>query len=284
MTRKLAGWGTAAVAIVAMTASETSAQFGEQRDVEIYSSKRSFFERSGFGALALMPHVTSKPEAAIEFEYITLPRSGRYRMRHPDASSGSPDWWFIVNHRRGAGASRLHTYVGVFVAKRLEESQGGVLELYRNAGWRRLEEAELRPEETEFEEVQLEEFKDNYPYLTEFFELQNSTSTLEPFEQRFGGWHAIPDADASESSWLERDNWLSRDRVDECFRAIGTARPTGENIYFQARLIRFQVTMGLNSRRPVAWSVDLEDADAFYLKTFSPEGINIDREYCVEKQ
>ena len=270
MTPRLVYWTTVAVAaaFVSLAASETAGQFGDQRNLDVYNSKRSFFERSGFGALALMPHVTSQPEAAIEYEYITLPGSGRYHLTHPDA--GVPDWWFIVNHRSGSRASDVHTYVGVFIAKLLKSPQRDSLELFRNAGWLKLEDTALG------------EFRDDYPAWTDFFELQDSTSSQESFAQEFGDWHAIPDPDTpDESSWLERDNWFNRDRVAECFRAVG--RPAGDNVYFQARLIRFQVTMELNSRQPVAWNVTLNDADAFFLKTFSPEGIDIDREYCVDK-
>ena len=267
---RLVYWSTVAVAtgIVAVAPGNTAAQFGDPGTPDVYTSKRSFFERSGFGALAVMPHVTSESEAANEYEYIALPSSGRYDITHPEGTI--PNWWFIVNHRSGSRASTAYTYVGVFIAKRLESPQRDSVELFRNAEWLRLGDT-------------LDAFNDNYQSRTDFFELQDSTSRQESFEQEFGNWHAIPDKDNDESSWLERDNWLSRARVAACFSAVGGTRPTDDNVYYQARLIRFRVTRGLNSRQPVAWEVTLDDADAFFLKTFSPEGIDMDREYCVFK-
>lgn len=256
------------VAITCAAASDSWGQFRVQRDVHVYNTKRSFFQRSGFGALALTPNVTSKPQAVIASEYITLPASGRYDISRRRAPHG--DWWFIVNHRSGAEVSERHTYVGVFVAKRLEFPLASSLQLIRNAGWR------------ELDGVELGAFENTYESWTEFFDLQDASVSQGAFEQRFGDWHAIPDPRTDESSWVHRRNWHSASRVSDCFEAIGGERASGSNVFFQAILIRFQVTSESNSRYPVAWSIGLRDADALFLKTFSPEGIDLAGEYCVE--
>ena len=214
-----------------------------------------------------MPNVTSKLQAVREFEYLALPGSGRYRIARPTA--GSPDWWFIVNHRSGSGASQFHTYIGIFIAKRLEHPLANSLQLLRNGGWHKLGGGDLK------------DFQHTYESWADFFDLQDTDASQESFQQIFGDWHAIPDPRTDESSWLQRRNWLSKPRLDECFQAIGGQRPASSNVFFQARLIRFRVTAELNSRSPVVWSIGLRDADAFFMKTFSPEGIDLNGEYCV---
>ena len=267
MATKLSLFQIAISATMICVASESSGQYADQRELDVYNSKRTFFERSGFGAVALMPHVTSESESAIEFEYITFPESGRYHIAHPRAASR--DWWFILNHRSGSGASQQHTYAGVFVAKRLKGPLDSQLQLLRNAGWSELSGADL------------EEFEDTHQSWTDFFELQDSDATEESFEQALGDWHAIPDPQTDESSWIHRRHWLSKPRVDECFQAIGGKQSADTDIFYQAHLIRFQITSGSNSRSPVDWRIGLRDADAFFIKTFSPEGIDLNGEYCV---
>ena len=219
---------------------------------------------SGFGTLALLPHVTSRSEAAFEYEFITLPTSGLYSIPRERGRTG--DWWFLVNHRSGSGASDVHTYVGILIAKRLARPLASSLQLMRNADWR------------ELNGVNLGAFDNTYQSWTEFFELQNADASRESFTEAFGDWHALPDPRADDSSWLHRSNWLNKDSVDQCFRSI-SGQPN--NIFFQARLIRFRVTTSSNSRSPVVWNVGLRDADAFYIRTFSPEGIDLHGEYCV---
>ena len=254
-------------ALICLPGGEAAGQFDAPRQVEVYSSKRSFFMRSAFGTLALLPNVTSRSEAAFEFEFITLPTSGLYSV--PRGRGGTGDWWFLVNHRSGSGASEVHTYVGILIAKRLERPLANSLQLMRNAGWR------------ELDGVDLGSFENTYPSWTEFFDLQDADASRESFTEAFGDWHALPDPRADESSWLHRNNWLNKDSVDRCFQSTGEPPSSDSNIFFQARLIRFRVTTSSNSQSPVAWNVGLRDADAFYMRTFSPEGIDLHGEYCV---
>ena len=270
MKIKLFLWTVTLVsAIPSVVKSQTINDQFVDRSPDIYNTKQSFFERSGFGAVAVMPHVTSRDRAAIEFEYITLPGSGHYRIARRNLQSPA-DWWFIVNHRSGSTASPLYTYIGVFIAKRLPQPLGSPLQLLRNRGWR------------EQESDNLAEFSNTYESFTEFLELQREDANQELFQQAFGDWHAIPDTRTDESSWMQRRNWLIDVRVDQCFSAIGGPRPASSNVLFQAHLIRFRVTEQSNSRSPVVWRIGLRDADAFYLKTFSPEGVDLSGEYCVD--
>ena len=268
-TRSLVCIVTLLVAIPFVVDSQTLNDDFVERSLDTYNTKQSFFERSGFGAVAVMPHVISRARAAIEYEYMTLRRSGRYRIARRNLQSPA-DWWFIVNHRSGSTASPLYTYVGVFIAKRLARPLSSPLQLLRNTGWRGQGGNDL------------EEFSDIYESLTNFFELQDEDASQDSFEQEFGNWHAIPNAQTDEPSWVHRRNWLSQPRVDQCFGAIGGARSASSNVLYQAHLIRFRVTEQSNSRSPVVWRVGLRDADALFLKTFSPGSVDLTGEYCVE--
>lgn len=256
-------------AIPSVAESQESIEQFVDRTTNAYNSKRSFFASSGFGAVAVMPHVISQDQAKIENEYITLPSSGKYRIVRGRLQSPA-DWWFVVNHRRGSGGSQFYAYIGVFIAKRLAQPLDSPLQLSRNGGWRSQGQEDL------------ERFDRLFGSLVPFFELQHEDASQDAFRQEFGNWHAIPDAQTDESSWLSRRSWLSKDRVEECFSAIGGTRPASSNVMVQARLIRFRVTERLNSRSPVVWRVGLRDADSFYLKTFSPVNVDLSGEYCVE--
>lgn len=242
----------------------------ESRSPHLYISKRSFFESSGFGALALMPNVVSRKGAAFEHQYITLSRSGMYRLARRRLKSRAI-WWFIVNHRRGAGPSPHYTYIGVFIAKKFARPIDKPLHLYRNEGWQENDKAPHPFELSRDPEL-----------LGPFFELQRegSLQSLGMFQGKFAYWHATPDAQKDESSWAFRTSWLSKPRAEECFGAVGHQGPADSALY-QGRLIRFRETELLNSLYPVVWDVDLGDADAFYMKTFSPTA-GLSREYCVD--
>ena len=269
MTKKFLSCSLALVcAVPTVTSTAVSEQYVDYRNPDVYNSKRNFFERSGFGALAVMPNVTSQSIAANEYEYITLSISGLYRIARQRLRS--PDWWFILNHRSGSRVSDRHTYAGVFIAKRLKQPQAIPLELFRSTGW-----YELGPDS-------LDEFTKTYESLEEFFELQHDGAMQNSFEQVFGGWHAKPDIETNESSWHQRKNWLIKSSIDRCFQAIGEGKFDESKVFFQARLIRFRVTTGLNSRSPVVWNIGLRQADAFFIKTFSPQSVDFNGEYCVD--
>ena len=238
------------------------------RTTDFYDLKRDFFELSGFGALAIMPNVTSDSEKANEFEYITFGMSGKYRIARGRMRSPA-DWWFIVNHRRGSGASTRYSYIGVFVAKRLAQPLSRQLHLHRNDGW------------TTREGTELGDFDDTYTSWRRFLELQGDNGTEEAFGREFGDWHAISDTPSGEYSWVDRNSWSNDRRVEECFSAIGGGLG-GADVMFQAHLIRFRVTESSNSRAPVAWQTGLRNADALYVKTFSPEAGDLTGEYCIE--
>ena len=269
MTRKLISCSLAlACAVHIVIPSAVFAQNFDYRDSAVYNSKRNFFETSGFGALAIMPNVTSQALAVIENEYIALPVSGLYRIGRGRVNS--PDWWFIVNHRSGSRVSERPTYIGVLIAKRLRQPQARPLELFRNTGW-----FGSGPDG-------LEGFQRTYESFEKFFELQDRESQQYPFEQAFGEWHARPETE-SESSWIYRSYWRSSSSIEECFQGQDIAvQQAGEaNILFQARLIRFRVTIGTNSPSPVIWDIGLRQAGAVFVKTFSPLGADFDGEYCV---
>ena len=267
MIRSLVSCSLALAWIVPIGIVGTVSAQSDYSNSEAYNSKRSFFETSGFGALAVMPNVTSQREAVIEYEYIALPHSGLYRIERNRLKS--PDWWFIVNHRSGSKVSDRPTYIGVLIAKRLRQPQARPLELFRNAGW-----SEPGPDG-------LNGFHGTYELLEEFFKLQDSGAEQYSFEQAFGKWHANPNTESIESSWGYRSYWRSSTSVEECFQDIGGQQYDESNLLFQARLVRFRVTSGTNSRSPVAWDIGLREADAFFIKTFSPQGADFDGEYCV---
>lgn len=270
MTTRLILWSTAlalAGTVMAVAAGgQAQGDFSEERHEERLPGKAAFFRDSGLGAVAMMPNVTSRNNAPFEREYYTLGGSGRYGLDLDE------EGWFIVNHR--SSFARGHTYVGVLVAKRFGGSLGRELELYRNDGWHGAPNV--------FQRIPVGKG------WGDFLALQDSTQNN--FEDEFGDWHAVFAPQASESSQASDDasswyyrNWLDesiRARVDECFRAID-GQPSSD-VFYEVRLLRFQFTEGLNSRYPVVWDVGLRNVGAFYMRTFSPAGIDFDGEYCIE--
>ena len=270
MTRRLVSCSiVVACAVSIVIASSVSAQSVDYINSETYNSKRSFFASSGFGTLAVLGNVTSQREARIENEYIALPDSGLYRI-HRNWLKSPYDWWFIVNHRSGSNLPDHATYIGVLIVKRLKTSQVRPLELYRNKGW-----FGSRPDDG------LDVFQRTYRSLENFFELQDTDSSQKSFEKEFGNWHAKPDTEPSESSWRDRSYWRSSSSVEECFQDISRLQSDQSNLLFQGRLIRFRVTTGTNSPSPVVWNIGLRQANAVFIKTFSPLGADFNGEYCV---
>ncbi|MDE0179476.1 MAG: hypothetical protein OXP36_12890 [Gammaproteobacteria bacterium] len=266
MPTRLMSYGLAWIigaAAISVAATQTSELFGDEQTTTLYDRKETFYEQSGFGGLAVMPNVTSRRDARIEYEYIALPDPGRYRLARRNLRSPS-DWWFVFNHRLGDQPAEPHSFVGVLIAKRLRTRPVNSLELFRNANW------SVSNPDTPFRAL--------FESSAEFFELQDSEAILESFEQEFGIWHARPDPNG-EFSWRHRGYWLDP-RVGECFRSVGS-RET-RHVLFEARLLRFQPTNGTNTQFPVVWNIRTGNTDALFVRTFSPRGADVGGEYCVE--
>lgn len=249
--------------IIPAAAAGPSELFGDEKATRVYDRKETFYEQSGFGALAVMPNVTSRRSARIEYEYITMPAPGRYRIARRDLRSPS-EWWFVFNHRIGDQPMEPHSFVGVLIAKRLSSPPVNSLELFRNVGW------SVTDPNTPFRALRAS--------WAEFFGLQRNEGVREFFEQEFGSWHARPDS-GEDSSWQHRGYWLDPS-VDECFRSVGNRQTS--NLLFEAQLIRFRPTSETNSQRPVVWRIGTGNRDALFVRTFSPRGADVGGQYCLE--
>lgn len=242
-----------------------------------YLSRSHFYEDSGLGTVAIMPHVTTEEGAEWAAEYIPLPKNGTYHILRTRIDT--KDWWFVANHRSGSVDQALGTYVGVLIAKRVNKDQKEQLQLYRNEDWRGSKDKKLEP------------FNDKYRRVEKFFKLQKDEieqdsnteqEALRRFEELFGEWHARPEKDSQDSSWEERFYWPIDHKVRECFLSVGNRQFIESNIFFQARLLRFRPTTEVNPRNPVAWSIGTGGTTALFIMTFSPYGDNnFDGEYCV---
>lgn len=250
-----------AAIMLSIAPSGSYAQIDVYPKLDPYHSKRLFFETSPFGTLALMPNVRSPSQAKLEHQYMAFPKSGSYDI--PARS----EWWFVVNHRKSVAATDDYTYVGVFIARLLSAEQIEPLKLQRNEGW--------------YSGQDLDAMDEDFISWSNFFVLQDSDAE-EAFRQEYGEWHALPDSEARNSSWFHRDRWLSDDSINSCFGDVIGQEPDSSFISYRAHLIRFQVTSGVNTQRPVAWNVaELNMARGIFVKTFSPEGVGLNLEYCL---
>ena len=242
-----------------------------------FLSRSHFYEDSGLGAVAIMPHVTTEEGAEWAAEYIPLPKNSTYHISRTRIDTR--DWWFVANHRSGSVDQVLGTYVGVLIAKRVNDDQKEQLQLYRNEDWRGSKDNKLGP------------FEDKYRGVEDFFRLQDDETeqdanteqdALRKFEELFGKWHARPEKQRKDSSWDERFYWPIKHKVKKCFQSVGNRQFIASNIFFQARLLRFTPTTEVNPRNPVVWNIGTGGTTALFIMTFSPYGgNNFDSEYCM---
>ncbi len=237
-----------------------------------------------------MPRIYSREEANTARRYNTLsPRACIRRTSFSRRQTDSAPWWFIFNHRDSERASD-HTYMGLLVVKRMREPQLKPLQLFRNIGWR-------EPKE-EFSAQYDQDLLGQFPTL-------HQKEQEGAFRKAFGRWHAALNTELS--SWDHREYWPSMydartfpkaNRPDvrtarRCFEEIDRRREEiGERrrysgLFYQARLIQFQVTPKTDSHHPVVWSIRLGSqqnpiVDAFFISTFSPLGNAFSNKYCVE--
>lgn len=254
------------LAILLMLSETSFAQEAPDRLTD-FRSKRSFYEQSGFGALALMPNVQQPSQARIEHQYIAMTRSGYYENVRDRMKSS--DWWFVINHRSTAFSDRDSIYVGVLAVKRQKLVQREPIALYRNSGW-------FNPANS-----RLGEFDGNYASLESFLRLQSQIAIYDAFSRVFGEWHARPREGDEESSWRLREYWEDQSSVRECFERAGGGDWDPSRLLFEAKLIRFAVTSGTNSQSPLTWYTGVSDTGTLFVRTFSPTSQALYKEYCL---
>ena len=246
--------------------SQTRCQNLEEADTRAYDKQALFYEQSGTGTLAMMPNVKRLDQAKLEHEFLAFPSPGRYRV-----SRVSP--WFVVNHRVTSApqSSLTPTYLGVIVAKIVRQDYKHRLELYRDAdGW-------------EAEGVHREQYEE----LDGFFEIHaRKDADLAAFQEVFppapsAPWHSRLEGDGGRSSWLSRTEWVPPEGgcLNELLKERGIAP---ERVFVQGYLLSFSPTQRSTSSYPVAWSTNLEVAEAMYVRTFSPLSSDFAREYFIE--
>ena len=266
MTRRLVH-GMAVLFVSAVAAFATSQNpFVDIRETETHTAKVDFFRGTTLGTLAMMPNVRSTREVPVEHTYIRFPSSGRYSVSRSTMSGD--DWWFVINHRTTVLGPNA-TYMGVLIAKLFETELDRPLQLFRNPGWRRSTDDVLPLLSRGFRSIH------------DFLQLQEEGQRQATFEEEFGVWHANPYGNADESSWDDRDRWLTRQSVEQCFRSTGSELSQGNMVMYDARLIGFQTTSKTNSPSPVHWNMNTAGVNVLYIKTFSPIRGDFGGEYCV---
>lgn len=251
---------------------DSVAQCPNEQETKTYDSKTKFFRDSGAGVMAIMPNVKSQKEAKSEYKYVAFKKSGTYKLEGNIAQKN--DFWFVNNHRLGDSTSddlSSHTYIGVMIAKVLlhQDNLAYPLHLRRNEKWFDLE-----------DNKSLSSFRgQSSSTATEFMKIQHKKD-LELFKDKFGDWHALANKEPRLSSWEQRKEWS--DYNLDCLKQISNSNNlTDSNILVEARLMKFQPTNMDNPEKPVAWKVQLGEAEAVYIKTFSPISPDFVKEYYI---
>ena len=243
--------------VVADENSPTAADCTQLHSVA-YTSKRSFYRRSGAGTLARMPNVVVARDLVGAASFDAFVESGTYTLKRD-----RPEAWFVINHRLD-NAQPDATYIGVLVVKALRRDQQSPLWLYRNSGWTPATNA-------------------SYPLpfhtLEDFFARQGTDSTLDAFQAEFGIWHGKPTENSPIDSWANRREWHRSPSSCGAFQRFDVNSTTSALV--TAHLIGFRPTRKDDSTSPVTLKVRLSDAEAIYIATFSPASPDFSRDYTL---
>ncbi len=262
----MARWGTWILTAWAfmISAPEALAACPSNREAQRIQSKKDFYTTTSPGTVALMPNVTDRSHAPIEHEYLVFKEPGTYTLSQNVAKSSQ--WWLVTNHTREASSP---SYLGILILKFFEDELKRPVELVRNKGWHRSQNA------------MLEEVRDQFSWFNDFFELQKQAGTLEQFDERFVEWHAIPSG-SDKNSWDHRAEWQMEveDLKNSVRKKAGWSQKPIHTL-LQARLFRYETTQHWNTRAPLVWDIGTDGLEAIFIKTFSPAGHEFARQYCI---
>ena len=223
-----------------------------------YTSKSSFYRRSGAGTLARMPNVVVERDLIGAAKYDAFVESGTYMLKR-----GRPEAWFVINHRLDDPHPNA-TYLGVLVVKALRREQQSPLWLYRNSGWTPASNAS---------------YPLSFHTLQDFFARQGTNSTLDAFQAEFGVWHGAPGDNSRVESWANRREWHRSPFPCGAFERFDVNSTNSALV--TAHLIGFHPTRKDDSTSPVTLKVRLSDAESIYIATFSPVSPDFSRDYTL---
>lgn len=226
------------------------------------------FYRTSPGSFAFIPNAQTESGAHKAVFFRKFGRSGAYKIRPQDS------YWFIVNHKTNGVPEA--TYLGVEMIAIYPsgvKAQTPVF-LRRNANW-------VRAGDPGFKGNIDKRAFDNKS-MDDFFSYHYDESNRGEMDQAFFKWHASP-YNSNRDSWGNRLRWQPSEKLrsDKFLKSFFEPIPSDADMTFNGMLLRFETTKANMSKNPVVFGFDGADPIAAYIKVFSPDAPEYDKEYFV---